>query len=184
MSAERYGDLPVYFSDVIVHSASPHYRLADLRGAIFAYNQAGSLSGYVLPRYRLLALGETLAFFQAFVESGSHARSMDWVEQGRVAAAAIDSVVLEMELRQHPARALSFRVVESIGPAPMPPVVASARLPALARAQLIAALSAMHTDPAGQAILDLGGVGRYAPVTAEQYAEIREILRAVEGVPA
>ncbi len=183
MPGERYAGQPVYFADVIVRQDSVFQRWADLRGARFAYNQAASFSGYVLPRYHLLTLNETIAYFGAALATGSHAASLDWVERGQADCAAIDSVVLEMELRQHPKRAATFRVVESIGPAPMPPVIASARLPETVFSQLSEALLQMHTTPAGDAILRAGGVARFAAVSDGHYDPIRRILQALAAQP-
>jgi phosphonate transport system substrate-binding protein len=175
----RYAGRPVYFADVVVGRASEFHSLADLRGARFAFNQDASFSGYVLPRYHLLTLNETLGFFGAALRTGSHAASLDWVEDGRADCAAIDSVVLEMELRQRPERATAFRVVESIGPAPMPPVIAASRLPQEEHTRLAAALLAMHTHPAGQDILGQGGVLRFAAVSDADYDPIRHMLQAL-----
>jgi len=182
MRGERYGDRPVYFSDVIVRAEAPFTGLDDLRGARFAYNGADSFSGYVLPRYHLITLGHDLGFFGTRRESGSHARSMDWVESGEADAAAIDSVVLEMELRQRPERAGGLRIVESIGPMPMPPVVAAARLDEDTRGRLARALTALHQDAAGRAILEGAGVRRFAAVDDRDYDAIREAAR-VAGLP-
>jgi phosphonate transport system substrate-binding protein len=184
MPGERYAGRPVYFSDIIVHADSPFRRLEDLRGARFAYNQTASFSGYVHPCYHLLTLGEGLTFFGAAQVSGSHAASMEWVERGQADCAAIDSVVLEMELRQHAQRARSFRVVESIGPAPMPPVIAAATLPMDLTKRLTAALLQMHTTAAGQSILREAGVQGFAPVHDRDYDPIRHILRALAAQPA
>lgn len=181
LPAARYNDQPVYFSDVVVRHDSPYHALEDLRGATFAYNQAVSFSGYVLPRYHLLTLGETLdSFFGQTVATGSHAVSMNWVESGRAEAAAIDSLVLEMELAQRPERAKSFRVIASLGPAGMPPVIAATRLGDEAYGQLTRALVEMHTTEQGQAILRPGGVRRFAPVTDRNYDDIRRMLAALE----
>ncbi len=179
MPAERYGGRPVYFADVIVRHDSSFQNLAALRGARFAYNQDTSFSGYVLPRHHLLTQNETLGFFGAAVPTGSHAASMDWVADGLADCAAIDSVVLEMEQQQRPARAAVFRVVESIGPAPMPPVIAARHLPHAVRARLSAALLAMHTVPDGEALLRRGGVLHFAPVADQDYDAIRTILQAL-----
>ena len=179
LPAERYGDQPIYYSDVIVRADSPYRVFEDLRGTTFAYNQTVSFSGYVLPLHHLLTLGATGGFFGAVVASGSHAVSMDWVESGRVAAAAIDSAVLEMELAQRPERARVFRVVARLGPAGMPPLIASARLGDDARESLTRALVDMHTTERGQAILKQGGVRRFARVTDRNYDDIRRILQAL-----
>ncbi len=184
LPAARYNDQPIYFSDVIVRSHSPFRKFEDLRGAAFAYNQTVSFSGYVLPLHYLWQTGRANGFFGKASESGSHAISMDWVEGGQVDSAAIDSVVLEMELKQRPQRATAFRVVESLGPAGMPPVMATTRLNEVEHQQLTRALVTMHQHPTGQAILEKGGVRRFAPVTDRNYDDIRRILHALKEAKA
>lgn len=182
MAAKRYADRPVYFSDVIVRAGSDFQTLADLRGATFAYNQTTSFSGYVLAQYHLLTLGETFDFFGSRVATGSHAGSMDAVEAGGADCAAIDSVVLETELRQRPERAAAWRVVASLGPAAMPPAIASTRLDPETHAGLRQALVEMHTTSEGAAILRQSGMQRFAAVTDADYDDIRRRLRALEAV--
>lgn len=180
MAGPRYENKPVYFSDVIVRADSPYASFDDLRGATCAYNEIYSLSGYMLLCYHLLRRGETGRFFGRTVRAGSHAAAMDWVEQGRAHAAAIDSVVLAMELAQRPERAATFRVAQSIGPAPMPPVAASPKLAPKIRRRLAEALLAMDTTPHGQAILKAGGMSRFAPVVDADYNPIRQMITALQ----
>ncbi len=180
LPAARYGDRPVYFSDFVVRADSPYQSFQDLRGATFAYNQSVSFSGYVLPLYHLLTLGESLHFFGRSVASGSHAISMNWVESGQADTAAIDSLVLDMELAQRPERARTLRVIASIGPAGMPPVIASTRLDDATHYRLTQTLVTMHQHELGRAILQRGGVRRFAPVTDRNYDDIRQMLQALQ----
>jgi phosphonate transport system substrate-binding protein len=103
---------------------------------------------------------------------------MNWVASGRAGAAAIDSVVLDMEFRQRPERARQLRVVASIGPMPMPPVVAAARLDPATHARLVQALTTMHRDPSGQEILEGAGVRRFAPMADDDYDPIRLVAQS------
>jgi len=180
LPGDRYGDQPIYFSDVIVRRESRYETLNDLRGATFAYNQSVSFSGYVLPLYHLMRMGQANGFFGKTVATGSHAASMDWVESGQADAAAIDSMVLEMELKQRPHRASAFHVIESLGPAGMPPIMTAARLADEPRVTLTHALVTMHTQAEGKAILERGGVRRFAPVTDRNYDDIRRMLQALK----
>jgi phosphonate transport system substrate-binding protein len=182
MPSPRYDNRPFYYADVIVRSDSRFQALEDLRGATFAYNQTVSFSGYVLPIYHWLTLGEKLQdFFGKTLETGSHARSLDAVEAGQADAAAIDSVVLDMEYLQRPERENAFRVLASCGPASIPPVIASARLDPMTHARVTDVLINMHADERGQAILKLGGVRRFAAVTDRDYDDIRRMVKAVEA---
>ena len=96
---DRYGDRPIYFSDVIVHRDSPFKRFLDLRGRSWAYNEPLSHSGYGVVRYHLVELGETRGFFGEVVDAGFHEESIRMVADRRVDASAIDSQVLEVAMR-------------------------------------------------------------------------------------
>jgi phosphonate transport system substrate-binding protein len=177
MAHPRYGGRAVYFTDVIVRRDSGLVAFADLRGRRYAYNDQGSSSGYAIPRDHLLRLGETRGYFGEVVEAGSHQASIRLVRDGVVDASGIDSTVLELEMAQHPEIGPALRVVESIGPYPIPPVVVSARLPTGAKARLRAAFLAMHDDPEGRAALADGLIARFVPVTDADYDPIRAMIR-------
>src|SRR5260221_11902594 len=63
LAGARYGDEPVYYSDVIVHRQSPLRSFADLRGRSWAYNEVYSQSGYGITCYRLAHRGVTCGYF-------------------------------------------------------------------------------------------------------------------------
>jgi phosphonate transport system substrate-binding protein len=154
MQAERYQNRPVYFSDVIVSATSQLTSLDQLAGKTFCYNDPGSNSGYNLLRDRLMRTGYPSHFFGKVIQSGSHQHSIAWVADGKADCAAIDSTVLEQELRNSPERSLQLRIIESIGPCPMPPLIAAQRLGKSFFNQLQAALlqpdtELQHSDAAG-----------------------------------
>ena len=182
LAGERYDDQPIYFSDVIVRADSGYHTFADLRGARLAYNEVYSFSGYKSLRHHLQRQGETLQFFSHCLPSGSHALSMGWVEQGRADTAAIDSVVLAMEFRQSPDRATRFRVIERLGPYPMPPIAAVSGLPVPIRAKLQDELLRMHTTDTGKRLLQEAGLRRFHPVIDAHYDPIRRVLSDLEVV--
>lgn len=182
MSAARYGGDPVYFTDVVVRRESPFASFADLRGKLWAYNDPGSNSGYVMPRHHLLTLGETSGYFGGTVASGSHQKSIAMVVAGEVDASGIDSTVLELELAGRPELAGALRVVESIGPCPIPPVVVSRpRLDEGRKTRLRQVFLTMHEDPAGRDILAEGLLARFVPVRDTDYDPIRAMVRAAES---
>lgn len=183
LTAQRYRNRPIYFADIIVHRDSAFQTFEDLRGATFAYNEVHSLSGYLAVCHHLLSQGEKGGFFGRAVPSGTHAASMDWVEQGRVNSAAIDSVVLDMELTQRPERAAVFRVIEQIGPFPMPPVAAVAGLEESVCRQLGEVLLIMHNDELGRAVLNRAGIRRFARVVDRDYDPIRRVVQKLKNGP-
>ncbi len=178
----RYGGRPVYYSDVVVRSESHYTRFEELRGARWAYNEPGSLSGYAVARAHLAAIGAPAGFFGRAVESGAHRESLRMVLAGEADAAAIDSIVLDLALRDDPALGGRVRVVASLGPQPAPPLVAARHLSPGLRAQIRAALGAAHEDEVGRAALALAGITRLAPLADADYDPVRLLAQRAQGV--
>jgi phosphonate transport system substrate-binding protein len=177
----RYGGRPIYFSDVIVHRDSPHERFLDLRGRSWAYNETLSHSGYGITRYHLVRLGETGGFFSEVVEAGFHQEAIRMVARGEVDGSAIDSQVLEIELRDHPELREDIRAVEALGPSTIQPVAVSKRLDEDLRDAVRGALVAMQGDPEVRAGLARGLVDRFVPVGPKDYDDIRAMVAACEA---
>jgi phosphonate transport system substrate-binding protein len=171
----------VYFTDVVVRRDSPVRSFADLRGRSWAYNDKKSHSGYNLPRHHLLTIGETPRYFGRTVASRSHQNSIRMILDGQVDASGIDSTVLELEARRDPELLPRLRVVEAIGPSPIPPVVVSSRLPDATKARLREVFLGMHEDPEGRAVLADGLMARFVPVRDQDYDPIREMVRRAEN---
>jgi phosphonate transport system substrate-binding protein len=180
LRGDRYAGRPIYFSDVIVHRDSPIRTFADLRGRSWAYNDPDSHSGYNLTRHHLLTIGEARGFFGRVVEAGFHQRAMRMVAAGEVDAAAIDSQVLAIELRDHPNLADEIRVIGALGPSTIQPVVAARHLPGDVKAAVRSVLLRLGDDRAARTELERGFVDRFVPVTDEDYDDIREMLLAAE----
>lgn len=176
----RYGGRPIYYSDVIVRGDSPFHSFADLRGRSWSYNDVDSHSGYAVTLYRLVEMGETSGFFGSALEAGSHQCSLRLVENGEVDASAIDSQVLAVEMREHPGLRTRLRVIDTLGPSPIQPVVAAGRLPKALKAGMREALVAMGDDPVGRAALAPGLIERFVAVEDRDYDPIRRMLAAAE----
>jgi phosphonate transport system substrate-binding protein len=182
MRHPRYAGRPIYFSDVVVRHDSRYAAFADLRGAAWAYNEPNSQSGYNITRYHLARMGETRGYFGQVVAAGSHLRAIEMVLARQVDASAIDSTVLELELEKRPELAEQLRVVEALGPSPIPPWVATRSVPADLRDAIRRAFWEMHQDAQGQALLAAGQMARMAPVQDGDYDAIREMARLAETV--
>ena len=180
LEGERYAGEPVYYSDVIVAADAPFDGFADLKGASWAYNEPRSHSGYGITRYTLVGMGETNGFFGKVIEAGFHQDSIGMVASGEVDASAIDSQVLEVELRDHPELAGKIRVIESLGPSTIQPVTVARRLPDELKHEVRQALLEMGDDPEGRKALHLGLVRRFVPADDETYSDIRQMLEACE----
>jgi phosphonate transport system substrate-binding protein len=181
LKGDRYGGQPIYFSDVVVRRDSPFRSFAELRGRSWCYNETQSQSGYGITRYHLLQLGETSGFFREVVETGWHERSLRLVCSGEVDASAIDSQVLAIALRDQPELAAKLRILDSLGPSTIQPVVASRRLSPSLRAELQAVLVEMHRHDLARESLAHGFVERFVPVADGDYDDIREMQSATEA---
>lgn len=109
-----------YWTDLVVGSNSPVQSLADLRNRTWLFNETQSYSGYrsVLSALQERQLGPD--FLGELVETGSHQASFDRLLAGEGDFTALDSTFLDFLPDEQRAQ---VKVVESLGPAPMPLVV-------------------------------------------------------------
>jgi phosphonate transport system substrate-binding protein len=178
---DRYGGRPIYFSDVVVPASSTATRFDDLRGGAWAYNEPFSHSGYLVVLHHLLSIGEGAGFFGRWVEAGFHSEALRMVADGRADGAAIDSQVLAIELRDDPELAGRLKVVGSIGPSTIQPLVVSAsRLSPAERDEIRAALVDIGSEPGARAVLDAAMVERFVAIDGDGYADIGAMLGRVQ----
>lgn len=102
--------------------------------------------------------------------SGSHLNSLEAVLRGEADAAAIDSNVLMMKLREAPALGERLRVIETWGPFPIQPVVVRSALPTQLKARLRTAFLAANEDGRTRSTLKAYGLSRFVAVGQEDYS--------------
>jgi phosphonate transport system substrate-binding protein len=181
LTEPRYGGRPVYYSDVIVRRDDPMGRFADLRGCHWCFNEPTSHSGCLTVLHHLVQLGETKSFFGCFEEAGFHLESMRLVADGAYEASAIDSHVLAVARREDPDLVARLKVIDTIGPSSIQPVVVGAHVPDDTREMVRGALAVMHSDQQYAAVLGEALVARYAPVSDAAYDDIRRMLATVQS---
>jgi ABC-type phosphate/phosphonate transport system substrate-binding protein len=115
------------------------------------------------------------------VEAGFHQRAIRLVAAGTVDAAAIDSQVLAVELRDHPWLADRLRLIGAFGPSTIQPLVAASRLPDRLKDQVRDLLVGLGDDPTARAALDHGLIRRFAPVDDAAYDDIRGMQATIEA---
>jgi phosphonate transport system substrate-binding protein len=179
---ERYLGRPLYFSDVVVRRNSRFESFADLCGASWAYNEPRSHSGYNVMRYFLASRGKVAPYFKAVIESGTHRNSLGLILDGRIDSAAIDSTFLEWELSQNSRISNSLRIIETLGPSPIPPWVIAKSVHPEMRATVQMLLLQLDQTELGRSILSLGNISRFALVDDRYYDSIRAMTRQAEGV--
>jgi phosphonate transport system substrate-binding protein len=180
LAGDRYGGRPVYYSDVIVRHDSPVTCLGEMRGRSWAYNEPASHSGHAVTLYSLVRMGARPGFFGRAVEAGFHQQAIRLVHAGAVDAAAIDSQVLAVELRDHPELA-GLRVIGAFGPSTIQPVVAASRLPDRLKDEVRQLLAGLGDDPTARPALDHGLIERFRPVDDAAYDDIRAMLAVIEA---
>lgn len=182
MAGTRYQNRPVYFSDVVVRRDSPFHTFSDLRGTAWAYNEPHSQSGHNITRYHLALLGETNGYFGRVVESGSHQTSLAMLLRGEIEASAIDSTVLETELMAAPELAGQIRIIDTLGPSPIPPWVVGKHVPAPLRQAVRELLVGMDEDGYGRTLLHRAHITRFTLVRDSDYDPIRDMEQLAKNV--
>jgi phosphonate transport system substrate-binding protein len=180
MKNPRYGGKPKYFSDLIVRKDSPYQKLEDLKGKVYVFNDVLSNSGYNLPRFRLVSSKLQDGFFGTIKRSGAHEESIRMVAEGEADASYVDSLVLEFDQARGGEFAGKVRVIDSVGPAGIPPVVVSMKVDAARRKALTDALIGMSSDPDGRKILDAALVDKFVAVDDRNFDDIRQMKRTAE----
>jgi ABC-type phosphate/phosphonate transport system substrate-binding protein len=165
---------PVYFAELVVASSSRARSLAELRGSRWVYNDACSLSGYFSVLAAVRALGGGSDFFGSVRAVGSHHAALAAVEHGEADCAAIDSNTLLLEGRRGAAH--DVRVIESLGPYPVQPVVVRAGLGGEKKAAIARELLGMHRSGPGRDALARSGVRCFAPITPADYEPEKALL--------
>lgn len=177
MAGPRYAGRPNYYSDVIVRADDPAESLEQLVGSRWAYNETGSHSGYSVVLAEMARKAVQSPVLAGSIEAGSHERALRMVVAGQADYAAIDSTVLELELERWPELSGLVRAVTTLGPSPIPPLLAGPNLSERTLARVKTALVEMHATDAGRQAFILGRASRFVEVKDHHYDPIREADR-------
>lgn len=172
-AAPHYKNEPKYYSYIIVHKDSPINTFDDLKGKRWVYNDEISNSGYNMPRAKMVSIGATDGFFSNVVKSGSHEQSIRMVGERKTDASAVDSLVLDYALSQEEPYASQVKIIETLGPAGVPPVVYSTHLSEDKMQDIKEVLLNMNHDPQGRVILAKANLSAFVDVDEENYDDIR-----------
>lgn len=168
---ERNQGRPVYFSEVVVRRDSKFDSILGLlREGRWAYNDSGSLSGY----HSVLRLRESLGLaadvLEGGIQSGSHLNSLDLVRGGGADAAAIDANVLALECEREPSAMSGLKVVKTLGPHPVQPVVIRRGLAGELKRRLRTGFLDLTDDESAASLLGRFRVRRFVPVNDGHYS--------------
>ncbi len=177
LNGEKYAGRPVYFSDIMVRADSDYHTVEDLKGCRFAYNDIISYSGHRVVQHYLQQHGLDWDFFGELICAGSHQNGIKMVFAGEADAAAIDTQVFKRALIEEPRLKTETRVLDSIGPSPMPPIVAATRLDEETKEAMRQALANLHHSEEMRQLLQTGSIEHFKIVTDKDYDPIREVVR-------
>jgi ABC-type phosphate/phosphonate transport system substrate-binding protein len=123
----RAAGRPVYFAEVVAPADRSETSLVELGDARFAYNDPTSLSGRlaVLAHFRAMRLPPP-----QMTASGAHEVSLELLQSGAADFCSIDSIVWRRLTAEESPLERGLRVVVTLGPFPIQPIVAAARVPA------------------------------------------------------
>lgn len=169
---------PDYRSIIIVRDESPIAKLADLRGKRFAFGNAHSTSGNLIPRAYLFEKGITLFDFAAYENLDSHDAVAKAVLKGKVDAGAVKDVVAK-RYQEH-----GLRFLAHSPPIPSVPIVVRPGTdPQMVKAVREALLAIDPRDPAmAQRMKDWDPEFSHGFIPAE-FSDYAEIFRMMDAIP-
>ena len=159
-----------YHSYIVTRSDSPARSLMDLEGAVFAFTDPLSLTGYIYPTARINQMGYTTGeFFQKTFYTESHDKSIEAVATGVADAAAVDSLIYDVLLKQEDPFASRLKIIEISEEFGMPPVVVPPGVSPELKRKLLKILLSMDHDPDGMKVLVSLGMDGFALPEPELY---------------
>ncbi len=175
VSPQAHGEA-VYYSYLIAHKDSSINTLEALRGKVFAFTDPKSNTGCLVPTYMLAKIEETPdSFFEKYVYSGHHDKSIEMVAKKEVAGAAVDHLIWEYMHATNPDFTSQTKIVVKSPPYAMPPLVVHPGVDPQIKAQLRDILLNMHKDEYGKKILGKIFIDKFIVPKDEDYNSIREM---------
>lgn len=172
---QAYGET-VYYSYIIVSVDSPIDSFERLRGKLFAFTDPKSNTGKLVPTYILAKMGETPeAFFESYVFTYGHDKSVKAVAEQLVDGAAVDSLIWEYMNRTNPDVALKTKVIYKSPPYGIPPVVVRTDLDPGVKDRLREIFRGIHEDEEGREILKGMMVDRFVQGDDSDYDTVRHM---------
>jgi phosphonate transport system substrate-binding protein len=163
-----------YHSNIIVHKDSDIDSFEQLQGRSFGFVDPKSNSGKLYPTYLLAKRDHTPeSFFESYLYSYSHNKSVELVAKKRVAGAAIDSIVYDFMVATNSPYTEQTKVIHRSPQFGIPPVVVPPDLPFYLKQSLRTVFLQMHDDPEGKEILAQMRIEKFVEIADSNYDSIR-----------
>ena len=181
MTVPVYRGAPRYFSYIIVPHNSPHQRLGDLKGKIFAFSDPDSNSGFLYPLSLMAKNGDKPeTFFRQTFFTFNHAETVQAVAEQVADGGAVDSYIWEYLAAFEPEIAGKTRIIKKSPSFGFPPIVSHLSVDADTVKLMKSTLENMNQDVAGKALLaelKLDGFGHYPD---SLFNEIRAMAKTIQ----
>lgn len=181
LKSERKG-MPYYYAAIITRADSGIHKLEDLRGKTFAFGDALSTTGNVIPRKMLKAHGiDPVRDFKQVLYSGGHDATVLAVFNGKVDAGATyanfpDSTdTAWMRYLKDPEDVKKIRAIAFSEPIPADNLVIRADLDEAIARTIEAIFLELSREPEGKRMLrELYQIDGFVPATDQDYDSVRQ----------
>lgn len=179
---------PYYYSALVTLKKGKIKKIADFKNKKIAFVDTGSTSGYLYPQVYLQKNKITDQFFKEIVISGSHAASVQMLENNEVDLIAVfadDEKGLKGAWNRFSQNKKSeFRILWVSEPIPNDPIVVRTdfynQFPKLTHELMSQLIDIQNEESAKKTISEIMGQGSLMPATARQYDPVREMNKTLK----
>ena len=170
-----------YRSHIIVNQASGIRKFAQLKGKKFAFTDAQSNTGHLVPAHLLARTGKAPeTFFSETFFTNGHDNSINAVSRGIADGAAVDSLIWDYLRATTPEITSRARIIWTSPPFGIPPVVATPKLSPSLKARLRRVFLALHKDARTAPLLRRLNIDRFQDGDPRSYTSVRRMLRELK----
>jgi ABC-type phosphate/phosphonate transport system substrate-binding protein len=183
-SLARYGNQPIYFTDLIVRADAPFLRLEDTFGRRLAYTSESSQSGYNAVRTHLLAYrspGRPTLYSATVGPLGTPRRVLEAIVAGEADVGPLDSYAHDLLRRHEPALANRVRTIATTRATPIPVLIAAPSSEESMVERVREALLAVSETPELAATCCALLLNGFAAPSAREYDVLLENVLAARG---
>lgn len=170
---------PTYRSYLIVPARDTQtHSVVDLKGAVFAYADPHSNTGYLVPRFELKRTGaDPATFFKRTFFTWSHRKVIDAVAAGLAQGGAVDSYVWDVLNKVRPDITAKTRIAWRSEDFGFPPIVAQRGISNANFARMQSVLTGMKDDAQGRALLGQLKLDGFIEGSPQLYDGVADMMR-------